>query len=148
MFNLSVSRCENLFELLKNVWTNVTIFCDVAPCSPYVSLRFGGLYHYLATYRTLVSFAANFYPENGSDTVLRNVGVRSTRRLIAEGWNIHNYCCENLKSYNFWVRLYVKSAATTSHISWLIIRGRLYICHLTICDVWYNVLKNKVKLSP
>jgi hypothetical protein len=33
------------FEVLTVVVTNVAIFWDIAPCTPYVNRRFGGTYH-------------------------------------------------------------------------------------------------------
>jgi hypothetical protein len=35
------------FEVLTALVMNVAIFWDIAPCSPYVNLRFGATYHHL-----------------------------------------------------------------------------------------------------
>jgi hypothetical protein len=52
---------------------NVTIFWDIAPCSPYMKRL-------------------------SSET---SVHIRTTRHYIPDDGNIHNYRCENLKSYDF-----------------------------------------------
>jgi hypothetical protein len=33
------------YEVLTAVITNVIVFWDISPCSPYVNRRFGGTYH-------------------------------------------------------------------------------------------------------
>jgi hypothetical protein len=52
---------------------NITIFWDIAPCSPYMNRLF-------------------------SET---SVYVRTTRHYSPDDGNLRNYRCENLKSYDF-----------------------------------------------
>jgi hypothetical protein len=62
---------------------NVTIFWDIAPCSPYVNRRFGGTYHlYLQGRKSVME-----------GTSLQQVHIRTTRRYIPEVGNIQNTYC-------------------------------------------------------
>jgi hypothetical protein len=61
------------------------VFWDVAPCRSSVNRRFGGTYHINLQGRKIreretsacrwLQSAADFYPEDGGDTFLRNVGL-------------------------------------------------------------------------
>jgi hypothetical protein len=54
MFGKGEKCLENVgFEVLTAV-VNVTILCDIAPCSSYVNQRFRGMYHPHLQYRKLV----------------------------------------------------------------------------------------------
>jgi hypothetical protein len=88
------------FEVLTAVVMNVALFWDIAPCSPYVNRRFGGIYH---IYRVenhpskeprcsrwpassmLVSCSDKFYLEDRGDMFHEtSVHVRTTQRYIPD----------------------------------------------------------------
>jgi hypothetical protein len=82
----------------KKRMLNVAIFWDLVPCNAE-RWFLGGLI---------------FDPEEGGDTFLRNIGLRmTTRRYIPEDGNIHNYRCENLKSWSFLSRIPVSTNNTS-----------------------------------
>jgi hypothetical protein len=62
---------------------NVAVFWDIAPCSLYVYRRFGGTYH-LHGLKSAQPPATRWFlarlifdPEDGGDTLLRNVGLHT-----------------------------------------------------------------------
>jgi hypothetical protein len=68
-------RKEIRFEVLTAVVTKFSIFWDIAPCSTYMSRRFGGTYHFcLDTCPRWFLVRLIFDPEDGDDTFLQNVG--------------------------------------------------------------------------
>jgi hypothetical protein len=79
--NHSTGKCYNNFLLIGfEVLTAVIIksinFWDITPCSPLsVNRRFGGTYRQLSRW-FLVQLI--FYPEDGGDMFIRNVGWHST----------------------------------------------------------------------
>jgi hypothetical protein len=73
---------------MKNV-----VFWDVAPCRSCVNRRFGGTYRLhlkgrkirergTSVRRRLQSAADFFYPEDGGDTFLRNVGLHKINAAL------------------------------------------------------------------
>jgi hypothetical protein len=74
---------------------NVAIFWDIAPCNPYVNRRF------VETYHLHVQGWISAEQEISMQQVERHllVHIRTTWRYIPDDGNIHNYRCENLRSY-------------------------------------------------
>jgi hypothetical protein len=74
--------------IINNAMKNV-VFWDVAQCrSIELNIRFGGKFLALGF----------FYPEDGGDMFLRNVG--SIHKIhIPEDGILHTHRCETLKSY-------------------------------------------------
>jgi hypothetical protein len=75
--------CVELDLLVAVLVTNVTIFWDIPPCCPHVSLRFGATHHlHLQGWKsTTKPRVTSWFPtrlifdhEDGSDTFLRNFG--------------------------------------------------------------------------
>jgi hypothetical protein len=66
---------------------NVAVFWDIVPCRPYVNRRY-------------------------SETTAH---IRTTRRYIPEDVNIHNYRCENLKSYTNFEAVHVADLPRFCH---------------------------------
>jgi hypothetical protein len=61
---------------------NVAIFLDIALCNPYVNRRFGGTHHiHLQSLK------------------LADQETRVQKVLATEDGYVHNYRCENLRSY-------------------------------------------------
>jgi hypothetical protein len=88
----TISKCVGT-EVLTAVVMKGAIFWHIAPCGPYVNRRFGRTYHAHEHLLHARWFLAQliFYPEDGGDTVLLNVGShRTTRRYNPEDGNIHN----------------------------------------------------------
>jgi hypothetical protein len=78
----------------------VAIFWDTAPCNPYMSRRFGGTYHFqFQGPKSACSTWLGLSADRGMRPSETSVHIRTTRRYIPEDGNIHNYRCENLKSY-------------------------------------------------
>jgi hypothetical protein len=75
---------------------NIAIFSDIVPCGPYISGGFGETYHIHLQGRKSVEKETSML-----------AGVRSARLNIPEDVNLHNYRCENLKSYK--TCLYIKT---------------------------------------
>jgi hypothetical protein len=76
---------------------NVPIFWDIAPCIPHVNRRFGRMDHlHIQGARILDSKDEGYSPSETSSH------MRTTRCCIQEDGNIHNYFCENLRSYMVW----------------------------------------------
>jgi hypothetical protein len=98
------SYSDNVFQ--GKGYINAAIFWDIR--GPYVNRVAGPI---LATCYTLVSCSAGFRPWRQRWYVLPKLRFTyGTRRHIPEDGNIHNYRCENLKSYKLklnsiaWVR--------------------------------------------
>jgi hypothetical protein len=65
--NISVADTERKLVLM------IIIFCEMTPCSSYKNRRFGGSYLLNLT-TSLCNQLALVHPEDGGDTILRNVG--------------------------------------------------------------------------
>jgi hypothetical protein len=51
------------------------VFWDVAPCGFIINRRFGGTFRLQQSSNILLCSRYFFYPEDGGDTLLRNVGL-------------------------------------------------------------------------
>jgi hypothetical protein len=127
-FTETVKLWQRKIMSFVNDFKKCTIFWDITLRSPFeVNWRFGGIYHLhflvrrisrrrnqpeirwqaevlLTTYfHAGFLFGLLFSPENGADVFLRNVDWLSTdcTALYPRKSTLHNYHCENLKSYNF-----------------------------------------------
>jgi hypothetical protein len=73
---------------------NFAILWDESPCNPYANRRFGGMHHDLFS-NLKIEFIRS------SETSVR---MWTIWPYMLEDDNIHNYCCEILRSYNVIVR--------------------------------------------
>jgi hypothetical protein len=98
MLKCRVNRLDSHGNYVLLTMVNVAIFWDIVHCSPYVNWCFRGTYHLRLLGResaeeetSLQQVARQNFPRNASSW--------TTRRHIPENGNIHNYRCDNLKSY-------------------------------------------------
>jgi hypothetical protein len=89
-----VSKRQTNFNM-KNA-----VFWDLAPCRSCVNRHFGGTYRCSHLLR-LVPRSRMLYPEDGGDTILRNMGSHKIYYTAPEDGILHSHHRENLKSYNF-----------------------------------------------
>jgi hypothetical protein len=63
----------------------VTVLWDIAPCSPYMNQRFGGMYYFLVQGR------------KSADRETSVLSIRTALSYVPENYDFRKYRCESFK---------------------------------------------------